>query len=80
VTSLNSWLLLVIFLGCAAAIWIAGIKLSDTTDVLSERLHLGSALGLVFRPQWQWLRMGPDSLAVLILYAIGITGLAFIAS
>jgi cation:H+ antiporter len=45
VTSLNSWLLLVIFLACAAAIWIAGIRLSDTTDVLSERLHLGSALG-----------------------------------
>ncbi|GAA3452442.1 sodium:calcium antiporter [Dactylosporangium matsuzakiense] len=43
--SLSSWLLLVIFLGCAAAIWIAGIKLSDTTDVLSERLNLGSALG-----------------------------------
>src|SRR5512135_2017174 len=34
-----------IFLGCAAAIWVAGIKLSDTTDVLSQRLHLGSALG-----------------------------------
>lgn len=43
--SLNPWLLLVIFLGCAAAIWIAGIKLSGTTDVLSERLHLGTALG-----------------------------------
>jgi cation:H+ antiporter len=43
--SINSWLLLVIFVACAAAIWIAGIKLSDTTDVLSERLHLGSALG-----------------------------------
>src|SRR3954453_10897777 len=34
-----------IFLGCAGAIWAAGIKLSDTTDVLSERLHLGTALG-----------------------------------
>jgi cation:H+ antiporter len=44
-SSLNSWLLLVIFMGCAAAIWVAGIKLSDTTDVLSERLHLGAALG-----------------------------------
>ncbi len=44
-TALNSWLLLMIFLACAAAIWIAGIKLSDTTDVLSERLHLGAALG-----------------------------------
>jgi cation:H+ antiporter len=45
VSSLPSVLLLVIFLGCAAAIWIAGIKLSNTTDVLSERLHLGTALG-----------------------------------
>ncbi|MFI1994504.1 sodium:calcium antiporter [Actinoplanes sp. NPDC020271] len=44
-SSLNSWLLLLIFVGCAAAIWGAGIKLSDTTDVLSERLHLGAALG-----------------------------------
>jgi cation:H+ antiporter len=44
-SSLNSLLLLVIFIGCAAAIWIAGIKLSDTTDVLSERLHLGTAMG-----------------------------------
>jgi cation:H+ antiporter len=45
VSSLNSWLLLVIFVGSAVGIWIAGIKLSDTTEVLSERLHLGSALG-----------------------------------
>lgn len=43
--SLPSLLLLVIFLGCAAAIWIAGIKLSDTTDILAQRLHLGAALG-----------------------------------
>jgi cation:H+ antiporter len=45
VSSLNSLLLLAIFLGCAAAIWIAGINLSDATDVLSERLHLGTAMG-----------------------------------
>ena len=25
--------------------WYAGIKLSDTTDVLATRLHLGEALG-----------------------------------
>jgi cation:H+ antiporter len=40
-----SWLLLVIFLASAAVIWAAGVKLSDTTDVLAQRLHLGSALG-----------------------------------
>jgi len=45
VNSLPSILLLVIFLGCAAGIWTAGIQLSDTTDVLSQRLHLGTALG-----------------------------------
>ena len=43
--SLSSPLLLVLFLASAAVIWYAGVKLSDTTDVLSERLHLGSALG-----------------------------------
>jgi cation:H+ antiporter len=26
-------------------IWIAGVKLADTTDILSSRLHLGKALG-----------------------------------
>ena len=25
--------------------WVAGVKLSDTTDVLSSRLGLGQALG-----------------------------------
>ncbi|MEU3842693.1 hypothetical protein AB0E88_21985 [Streptomyces sp. NPDC028635] len=43
--SLSSPVLLVLFLVSAAVIWYAGVKLSDTTDVLSERLHLGSALG-----------------------------------
>jgi cation:H+ antiporter len=31
--------------------------------------------GLVFRPQRQVLRMGVGSLAVLILYAVGVVGL-----
>lgn len=43
--SLASPLLLVLFLVSAAVIWFAGIKLSDTTDVLADRLGLGSALG-----------------------------------
>ncbi|WP_406045254.1 hypothetical protein OG799_12730 [Micromonospora sp. NBC_00898] len=34
--------------------------------------------GLVFRPRRQWLRMGPDSITVLILCAVGIAGLALI--
>jgi cation:H+ antiporter len=37
--------LVLIFAGCAAVIWVAGIHLSNTTDVLDSRLHLGSALG-----------------------------------
>ena len=34
-----------VFAGAAAAVWFAGIKLSDTADVLSMRLGLGEALG-----------------------------------
>lgn len=44
-SGLSVWLLLAIFVAAAAAIWIAGIQLSKQTDVLSSRLHLGSALG-----------------------------------
>ncbi|OBK76855.1 sodium:calcium antiporter [Mycobacterium sp. 1274761.0] len=43
--SLSSLVLVAIFVASAAVIWVAGIKLSDTTDVLSQRWHLGSALG-----------------------------------
>jgi cation:H+ antiporter len=39
------WLLVVMFLAAGAAIWVAGIQLSDQTDVLTMRLGLGSALG-----------------------------------
>jgi cation:H+ antiporter len=35
--------------------------------------------GLVFRPKRQYLRAGPDSLVVLVLYAVGIAGLATIS-
>jgi cation:H+ antiporter len=44
-SSLATPLLLLIFLAAAIAIWVAGIELSKQTDVLSTRLHLGSALG-----------------------------------
>ena len=41
--------LLLVFIAAAAAVWFAGIKLSDTTDILSEHLGLGQALGgLIF--------------------------------
>src|ERR671932_975297 len=38
-------LLLLIFVGSAAFVWVAGIRLSNTTDLLSDRLGLGEALG-----------------------------------
>lgn len=44
-SALPSVVLLLIFLASAAVIWVAGITLSDYTDVLAERLHLGTALG-----------------------------------
>lgn len=43
--SLSLPILVLIFVGAAAAVWVAGIKLSNTTDVLSQRLGLGEALG-----------------------------------
>lgn len=43
--SLSLLPLLGIFLVAAAAIWVAGVQLSNTTDILSRRLGLGQALG-----------------------------------
>jgi cation:H+ antiporter len=37
--------LVAIFLAAAAVIWVAGTQLSNATDALDARLHLGSALG-----------------------------------
>jgi cation:H+ antiporter len=44
-SGLPTLVLVLIFAAAAAAIWVAGIQLSEQTDVLSTRLHLGSALG-----------------------------------
>jgi cation:H+ antiporter len=44
-TSLAMPVVLLIFMLAAGAIWTAGIQLSNQTDVLAERLRLGSALG-----------------------------------
>ena len=43
--SLPLWANALIFLAAAAAVCLAGISLSNQTDVLSTRLHLGTALG-----------------------------------
>jgi cation:H+ antiporter len=45
VSSLSLPLLVGLFVAAAAVIWLAGVQLSDQTDVLSTRLHLGTALG-----------------------------------
>jgi cation:H+ antiporter len=39
------WAAVLVFLACAGAIWVAGVYLSNYTDVLADRLHLGDALG-----------------------------------
>mgnify|MGYP000962078335 CR=1 FL=1 len=44
-SSLSSPALLAIFVASAVVIWAAGVRLSGTTDVLADRLHLGSAIG-----------------------------------
>src|SRR3954453_18442382 len=44
-SGLPTLVLVLFFAGAAAAIWVAGIQLSNQTDVLSTRLHLGAALG-----------------------------------
>lgn len=43
--TLPLWSFITIFALAAAATWVAGIKLSETTDVLDERLHIGTAFG-----------------------------------
>src|ERR687883_811465 len=43
--SLPLSLSVLIFAGSAAFVWVAGVRLSGTTDVLSSRLGLGEALG-----------------------------------
>ncbi|TMB83677.1 MAG: sodium:calcium antiporter, partial [Chloroflexi bacterium] len=34
-----------LFIGSAAAVWLAGIWLSDTTDALERRFGFGEAIG-----------------------------------
>ena len=43
--NLPLWALVAVFAASAAAIWVAGVTLSRTTDVLDARLHLGQAFG-----------------------------------
>lgn len=45
IESLSLPFLLLIFAGCAAAIWFAGIRLADITDILATRFGFGEAFG-----------------------------------
>lgn len=48
-TSFSLTLLIPLFMIAAAAIWLAGIQLSNTTDIIDSRFGLGQALGgLIF--------------------------------
>ena len=55
---------------------------AKNTDVyltaLGGLLTIFYMCGLLFRPQRQWLRLGPDSILVVAAYALGIVGLAFV--
>jgi len=45
IESLSLAALLAVFVVAAAVVWVAGVRLSDTTDVISARFGLGQALG-----------------------------------
>jgi cation:H+ antiporter len=57
---------------------------AQSTDVyltgLGILLTVVYIFGLVFRPRRAIARMGPDSLAVLVLYAVSVAGLVAIAT
>jgi cation:H+ antiporter len=61
----------------------AVLPLADATDIyltaLGVLLTAAYVAGLIFRPQRNIARMGVDSLAVLVLYVLGIAGLLAIA-
>jgi cation:H+ antiporter len=70
----------VLFLVASLVSGNAVLPQAKNTDVyltaLGGLLTVVYVWGLLFRPKRQWLRMGPDSILVLVLYALGIVGLA----
>ncbi len=44
-SSLSTGVLIVIFIACAIAIWMAGVRLASATDELDDHFGLGEALG-----------------------------------
>lgn len=43
--SLPLLILILIFVAAAAVVWLAGVYLSNTTDEMDDRFHLGQTLG-----------------------------------
>ena len=77
------WASLLVFVARAVAIWVAGVFLSDDTDVLADRLHLGSALGGLVLTQRDQLAFGDifggnAFLPVLLLLATVVSGKALL--
>jgi len=72
----------VLFLVASLLSGTAVLPQAQDTDIyltaLGVLLTVAYIFGLVFRPARQIWRMGPDSFAVLLLYAIGIVGLVFV--
>ena len=85
--SLSLWTNVAIFAAAAVVVWIAGTRLAAYADAISERTQVSRAfLGLILlgvatslpvsvtleRRDRTFLRMGYDSLAVLIAYFLGL--------
>jgi len=72
----------VLFLVATLVSGSAVLPQAKNTDVyltaLGGLLTIFYMCGLLFRPQRQWLRLGPDSILVVAVYALGIVGLAFV--
>ncbi|MDQ3929660.1 MAG: hypothetical protein M3328_11015, partial [Chloroflexota bacterium] len=64
----------------AASSW-QSVKCSGVTPSKAAEIYLTTVYlwGLSFRPARQYLRLGPDSIVVLVAYAIGVAGLVAIA-
>jgi cation:H+ antiporter len=74
----------VLFLVASLISGTAVIPQAHDTDIyltgLGILLTVIYLFGLIFRPRRSIAGMGPDSLAVLVLYALGIVGLVAIAT
>jgi cation:H+ antiporter len=73
----------VLFLLASLISGTAVLPQAHDTDIyltaVAVLLTLVYVAGLIFRPGRRFARMGPDSLAVLVIYALGVIGLVLIA-